>query len=77
MWIMSNVDNSQIYIIDSLAFKGACVEKAIQFQLVNELISKWSILLFYIMVIDHYLCIDYDIIFRVFNIVLNDIKHMQ
>ena len=34
----SNVDKSQIYIIDSLAFKEACIEKAIQFQLVDELI---------------------------------------
>ena len=40
VFMYSNVDKSQIYIIDSLAFKGACIEKAIQFQLVDELISK-------------------------------------
>ena len=36
--LYSNVDKSQIYIIDSLAFTEACIEKSIQFQLVDELI---------------------------------------
>ena len=38
VFMYSSADKSQIYIIDSLAFKEACIEKAIKFQLVDELI---------------------------------------